>query len=448
MKKITAMLLMIMLLLQLVVGLPSAAADEGTTQNLQCDWEQDGDRFSFFAKDATGNTVLTVDLDPYPGEEHFYSFNPYQYGIPLRIELDDNLEDLGNGGACPVFWFEPALADCCGVMLEVAFSENNCPDYTMALFGDLGDQEDTLVVVETASQMTDEDHRIILGYGANSFGSAEQENRTLKAAALLPGTSEKPFTDRLNAKVSDLNLERLSLLFHSGEDACWCLSRLVSTLGVTGQTSGKDYYYTTDGTDYWYIPYGMTREDAVLYTRDEYGFYGVTSYDLDNTMFGPGTTTTTMTQGEVTYLAFAEPVKDCVGLATYIRILTDDPVSEKGVRWAVGVRNSADEDWKFVEMYTLDEYMGIDVPDVMGVFFQEPMTIDGFIIVPFPGEETDCSMEYTAGVMLVFAEGKAAMEFRRQVEMRSIPVTGLHGADSTASGQGQLLILPPELSEG
>ncbi len=413
------------------------AASGGTTiaegNGLRFDYEKDGSRYSFFAMDASGNTVLTANLDPMESAgDSYYMFNPMALGIELGVQLEDGLEDMGNGGPCPVIWFDTPLVGCCGISGYVQLSESNLSEYSAILLCTTESQDKAMVYSDLLSHTQDGELLIMQGISKNLYNRQEAKITAIQGLVIAPAYNSDS-TVAMRCTVEEWIPESLTLHFRSGEEACACLASLLTELGLP-ENDEEDYYYTENGSDYWYIPIGGTRSDAICVSMSEAGYYAVDSMAF-GTDFFHGDYTSELVAGDssVFYVAAAETIQGCMGFISQVKPEPANSEAMTKYNWGIGIKEHWSGNWFFMDYFDYVAALRSAEWTQIGLLYPEPADTDGFIVCPMEYFEESFLINYLPGGVFLFAEGEYAMRFMRQLDRCS---SGLTAAPAETSQSG------------
>lgn len=386
---------------------------------LEWEYEKDGDRYTFLVRDESGNSVFTADLDPAQmGEETYYIFNPMDFGINLDISLSYGMEEVGNGGKCPTATLSVPLPGCCGVVCYALMSAGSREAYSTALLCDTATGTPALVYADGSSKQQGNQLLLVNGVSSDLYDQTMAEITQITGFVIAPAYFDE-IPAQIDCQIEEFRLDSLTLYFRTGEQACECLAALISKLGIPG-TETEDYYFTENGTDYWYIPIGKDRSEAIRVAPMDVGYYAIQA-DPSTSAFFQGDYETELVAGNssVFYISFAEPVSQCMGIVSNVKLTMIGLEAMSKYLWGVGVKETPSQKWFFLDYfdYVSAVRSGEWVPT--GITFPEPMMIEGFIVCPMEYFDETFTMQYDPGVTLLFGDGAAAMRFMRQLDSYS-----------------------------
>lgn len=410
-KRFFSLILTAVMLFSILPAIPAYAADK-----LVCDYDRDGDLYSFYVKDSSGNSVFTVDLEPaQASEESFYIFNPTALGLKLSVSVEYGLEEIGNGAPCPIVRFSNALPGCCGLAVYVLLSEGSRETYEAALLCETKGSTPALVYSDALSR-TKQDKLLLVNAVSGELYNRKEAEITQVNAFVIASDYTDASAGLNDCKVEEVNLDSLTLYFKTGEQACECLSSLVAELGLP-EKQEADYYYTENGVDYWYIPQGKTRSDAICVSPQESGYYAVDTYACGSNFFH-GDVSTDLVAGDssVFYMAFAEPVSECMGIVSSAKLTMIGLEAMSKYIWGIGVKETPTQKWFFMDYFDYVSAAKSGDWTTAGILFPSAMQIDGFIVCPMEYFDENFVMQYPGRATLLFADGRAAMRFMRQLE--------------------------------
>lgn len=435
-KRIFSLILTAVMLFSIFPAIPAYAADK-----LVCDYDRDGDLYSFYVKDSSGNSVFTVDLEPAQASaESFYIFNPAALGLNLSVSVEYGLDEIGNGAPCPIVRFSNALPGCCGLAVYVLLSEGSRETYEAALLCETKGSTPALVYSDALSR-TKQDKLLLVNAVSGELYNRKEAEITQVNAFVIASDYTDASAGPNDCKVEEVNLDSLTLYFKTGEQACECMSSLVAELGLP-EKQAEDYYYTENGVDYWYIPKGKTRSDAICVSPQESGYYAVDTYACGSNFFH-GDVSTDLVAGDssVFYMAFAEPVSECTGIVSSAKLTMIGLEAMSKYIWGIGVKETPTQKWFFMDYFDYVSAAKSGDWTTAGILFPSAMQIDGFIVCPMEYFDENFVMQYPGRATLLFADGRAAMRFMRQLEAYPLEQQAQNETDTAAFTPADLLSL-------